>query len=93
MATVYIPTVLQSLTRGEKEISIEATTVRQIVERLDALYPGMAAALVDDDDLRPHIAVAVDGEMSVLGLLERVGEDSEVHFIPALGGGSVNLGL
>jgi len=87
MATVYIPTVLQSLTRGEKEVSLEATTVRQVVERLDALYPGMAAALAEDDDLRPHIAVAVDGEVSVLGLLERVGEDSEVHFIPALGGG------
>lgn len=87
MATVYIPTVLQSLTRGEKEVSLEATTVRQVVERLDALYPGMAAALAEDDDLRPHIAVAVDGEVSVLGLLERVGEESEVHFIPALGGG------
>jgi len=87
MATVYIPTVLQSLTRGEKEVSLEATTVRQVVERLEALYPGMQAALVEDNDLRPHIAVAVDGELSVLGLLERVGEDSEVHFIPALGGG------
>lgn len=87
MATVYIPTVLQSLTRGEKEVSLEATTVRQVVERLDALYPGMASALAEDDDLRPHIAVAVDGEVSVLGLLEHVDEDSEVHFIPALGGG------
>jgi hypothetical protein len=32
--------------------------------------------------------VAVDGEVSVLGLQERVDTDSEVHFIPALGGGS-----
>jgi len=87
MATVYIPPVLQSLTRGEQEVSIEATSVRQLVERLEALYPGMADALVEDDDLKPHIAVAVDGEVSVVGLLERVGEDSEVHFIPALGGG------
>lgn len=93
MATVYIPTGLQSLTRGDKEVSIEATTVRQIVERLEALYPGIQGALVEDDDLRPHIAVAVDGELSVLGLLECVGEDSEVHFIPALGGGSGDLGF
>jgi len=88
MATVFIPTVLQSLTRGDKEVSIAGTSVRQIVARLEALYPGIEAALVEDDDLKPHIAVAVDGEVSVLGLLERVGEDSEVHFIPALGGGS-----
>jgi sulfur-carrier protein len=88
MATVYIPTMLQALSRGEQEVTIEATTVRQIVARLEALYPGMEAALVEDEELRPHIAVAVDGEVSVLGLMEHVQEDSEVHFVPALGGGS-----
>jgi sulfur-carrier protein len=88
MATVYIPTMLQSLSRGEQQVTVEAASVRQIVARLEALYPGMEAALVEDEELRPHIAVAVDGEVSVLGLLEHVGEDSEVHFVPALGGGS-----
>jgi sulfur-carrier protein len=88
MATVYIPPMLQSLSGGVTQVTIEATTVRQVVERLEALYPGMVEALVEDGDLKPHIAVAVDGEASVLGLVERVGEDSEVHFIPALGGGS-----
>ena len=89
MATVYIPEPLQPLSRGEREVTVEATTVRQVIARLEALYPGMEDALVEDGDLKPHIAVAVDGEVSVLGLVERVGTDSEVHFIPALGGGSV----
>ena len=88
MATVYIPPPLQSLSDGATQIDLEATTVRQVVQRLEALYPGMADALVEDDDLKPHVAVAVDGEVSVLGLVERVNADSEVHFIPALGGGS-----
>jgi molybdopterin synthase sulfur carrier subunit len=88
MATVYIPEPLRSLSRGEQQVTIEASTVRQIITRLEALYPGMEDALVEDGDLRPHIAVAVDGEVSVLGVVERVGADSEVHFIPALGGGS-----
>ena len=88
MATVYIPTMLQTLSRGATQVTIEATSVRQVVQRLEALYPGVEASLVEDGDLKPHIAVAVDGEVSVLGLLERVGEDSEVHFVPALGGGS-----
>jgi molybdopterin synthase sulfur carrier subunit len=87
MATVYIPPPLQSLSGGATQVTLEATTVRQVVDRLEALYPGMVDALVEDGDLKPHVAVAVDGEVSVLGLLERVGEDSEVHFIPALGGG------
>lgn len=90
MATVYIPPSLQSLSGGVAQVTIHATTVRQVVERLEALYPGMAEALVEDDELKPHIAVAVDHEASILGLVERVEEDSEVHFIPALGGGSLD---
>jgi molybdopterin synthase sulfur carrier subunit len=88
MATVYIPEPLQPLSRGEKQVTIKATTVRQVIARLEALYPGMEDALVEDGDLKPHIAVAVDGEVSVLGVVEPVGADSEVHFIAALGGGS-----
>lgn len=93
MAIVYIPPPLQSLSGGVTQVTIDAGTVRQIVQKLDALYPGMAEALVEDDELQPHIAVAVDGEFSVLGLTERVHEDSEVHFIPALGGGSTGGSL
>ena len=88
MATVYIPEPLQSLSRGQKEVTLEATTVRQVIAQLEALYPGMEDALVEDGDLKPHIAVAVDGEVSIQGVMEPVGADSEVHFIPALGGGS-----
>jgi molybdopterin converting factor small subunit len=88
MATVYIPEPLQSLSRGEKAVTLEATTVRQVIAQLEALFPGMEEALVEDGDLRPHIAVAVDGEVSILGVVEPVSADSEVHFIPALGGGS-----
>ena len=88
MATVFIPPPLQSLSGGVTQVTIQATTVRQVVEQLEALFPGMAEALVEDDDLKPHIAVAVDHEASIQGLVERVEEDSEVHFIPALGGGT-----
>ena len=42
---------------------------------------------VEEDDLLPGLAVVVDGETSLLGLLERVQESSEVHFLPAIGGG------
>jgi hypothetical protein len=33
------------------------------------------------------LAVSVDGEIAILGLLERVSDDSEIHFVPAIGGG------
>jgi molybdopterin synthase sulfur carrier subunit len=88
MATIYIPATLQSLSGGATQVTVEATSVRQVVAQLEKLFPGMEEALVEDGDLKPYIVVSVDGDFSVRGLMERVDVDSEVHFIPALGGGS-----
>ena len=89
MAEVWIPTGMQSLTDGQQRVQVEGRTVRQIVNNLETQFPGTKARLCDEeqDDLLPGVAVIVDGEASQLGLLERVGEDSEVHFLPAIGGG------
>ena len=48
----------------------------------------MKEELCEEDYINPRIAVAIDGETSNLGMLERVNEDSEIHFIPAMAGGS-----
>ena len=37
--------------------------------------------------LNCNISVAVDGEVSEIGILERVSPNSEVHFLPAIAGG------
>ncbi len=66
---------------------VEGRTVRQIINNLDASYPGMKARLVDNDRIIPGMAVIVDGEVSRLGLLQRVSEENEIHFLPAIGGG------
>ncbi len=87
MATVFIPTMLQPMTSGVKQVHLEARNVRQVIDRLDELYPGMKARLVEDGQIRSNLAVAIDGEVARMGLLERVGETSEVHFVPAIGGG------
>ena len=54
------------------------------------MFPGVKDVLYDaeEDDLQTGVAVIVDGEASQIGLLERVQEDSEVHFLPAIGGGT-----
>lgn len=88
MATVYIPSLMQTLTGGESKVEIQGSTVRQIVENLEAAYPGMKQRLVDDNRIKPSISVAVDGEVTPMGMLEKVGENSEVHFLPAIAGGS-----
>ena len=87
MVTVFIPTMLQPMTSGVKQVDLEARNVRQVIDRLDELYPGMKARLVEDGKIRTNVAVAIDGEVARMGLMEKVGETSEVHFVPAIGGG------
>ena len=61
--------------------------MRQIVNNLEAQYPGFMERLVEDGRIKGNISVAIDGEITPLGMLEKVGENSEVHFLPAIGGG------
>ena len=42
---------------------------------------------MEDGRIKGNISVAIDGEITPLGMLEKVGENSEVHFLPAIGGG------
>lgn len=87
MATVYIPTMLLPLTEGLKQVDLEGRNVRQIIDGLDELYPGIKERLVEDGQIRPNLAVAIDGDVARMGLLERVQDASEIHFVPAIGGG------
>ena len=89
MADVWIPTGMQILTDGNQRVQVVGRTVRQIINNLETQYPGHKSRIYDEeeDDLLPGVAVIVDGEASQLGLLERVEEESEVHFLPAIGGG------
>ena len=79
--------MLQTMTQGVKQVEIAAANVRQVIDRLEELYPGIKARLVEGGQILPNLAVAIDGEVARMGLLEKVGETSEVHFVPAIAGG------
>jgi molybdopterin synthase sulfur carrier subunit len=83
---------MRDLTGGADRVDVPGRTVRQVIESLDAAYPGMKARLVEDDRLKPAIGVAVDGVMSRRGIRQPVGETSEVHFLPAVSGGRAGHG-
>lgn len=69
-------------------MTVQGRTVGQVIADLERQYPGFRDQLLQDDDIKPSIAVSIDGEMGTAGVLDRVGESSEVFFIPAIGGGS-----
>jgi molybdopterin synthase sulfur carrier subunit len=80
--------MLQSFTNGVKQVDVEAANIRQVLDRLDEIYPGLKERLVEDGQIRSNLAVAIDGEVARLGLMERISPTSEVHFVPAIGGGA-----
>jgi len=82
MAIVVIPAGLsQQFTGGKTEFKIDAKTIRGVIRCLDADFPGLGKAIEID------MAVAVDGEIYQDPLLESISPNSEVYFLPRIGGG------
>jgi len=87
MARIFVPAALRSLTGGNSEVVVAGATVREAIDQLDAAYPGTKALLCKDDHLRPGLMVAVDSSVASSGLRHPLTPNSEVHFLPAIGGG------
>ncbi|RIK76418.1 MAG: molybdopterin synthase sulfur carrier subunit [Planctomycetota bacterium] len=87
MARVYLQPQLRDLTMGAAEVEVGGTTLREVIAELDRAYPGLARRLVYGDGLSPGIAASIDGTVTARGLLAAVAADSEIHFLPAIGGG------
>lgn len=91
MPTVFIPSMLRSVTGGKEALEVEGSTVREVINNLESIAPGLRAELVQDGALKPNLAVAVDGAVAPLGLFEPVDPDSEIHFVAAISGGFLPL--
>ena len=87
MATVVIPALLRKYTAGLDRVSVNGKTIGQVIDELSGKYPELRDHLLENGDVKPSIAVSIDGEMGTGGVLDRVGESSEIFFIPAIGGG------
>jgi molybdopterin converting factor small subunit len=79
--------MLRDLTGGRSTVDAAGSTVREVIEDLERKFPGIGEKLIDESRLRSNLSVAVDGEVSPLGLREKVGASSEVHFVAAIKGG------
>jgi sulfur-carrier protein len=87
MATVVVPALLRRLTGGQERVTVTGRNVGQVIDDLERRFPGFRDQLLQLGELKPSIAVSIDGEMGTGGLLDRVKDSSEVFFIPAIGGG------
>jgi molybdopterin synthase sulfur carrier subunit len=86
MPTVFLPQQLRDLTDGVRQIEIEAETLRQAIDALEKRFPGVQGRLCDDSGLLPGLQVSVDN-LSTRKLSTKLQSSSEIHFLPAIGGG------
>jgi molybdopterin synthase sulfur carrier subunit len=87
MATAFIPHQLRDLSGGQAQLEVPAGTVRDAIQALERTFPGIKARLCRDDELSPALQVTIDGILSHRGIRAPVSPDSEIHFLPAIGGG------
>jgi molybdopterin converting factor small subunit len=87
MAQVVLPRSLVALfPASDRRYELEASTVAELIDRLDERVPGMRNRLVDaGPTIRTHLNVFVDGALATLAT--PVAETSVVHVIPAVSGG------
>jgi molybdopterin converting factor small subunit len=78
---------MRALSGGSESVDAEGSTVFDLIESVDSVYPGILIRLVVDGELRPGFAIAIDGEVSHRGLAARVSKNSTVRVLPLVAGG------
>ncbi len=89
-AKVRIPTQLRTLTGGSGEVTVEGSTVGEVLKALDASHPGFAERLFDDAGaLRRFVNVFLaDEDVRFLeGLATPVADGETLSIVPAVAGG------
>ena len=87
MATVFIPAQLRELSGGLQSVELEARNVRDVVQQLDSMFPGFKDRICTDGNISPSLQVSIDSVITSRGMIAKIQPHSEVHFIPAIGGG------
>lgn len=83
---VLIPGALLSYT-GQNWVEAAGTTVADVIDDLEARYPGIRFRMVDEQgNIRRHMRMFFDSEM-VLELSQALRDDGELLIVQALSGG------
>ena len=87
---VRIPTQLRTLTGGSGEVTVEGSTVGEVLKALDAAHVGFAERMFDDAGaLRRFVNVFLaDEDVRFLdGLATPVADGQTISIVPAVAGG------
>ena len=85
--TVRIPTLLHSYTGGRREVEASGSSVGEVMDSLDRVYPGLRFRVIDEQDrIRQHMLIFVNGK-KVEELSQPLGPADQVQILGALSGG------
>ncbi|TDU88751.1 molybdopterin synthase subunit MoaD [Kribbella voronezhensis] len=88
--SVRVPTILRPYTQGASEVSVEGSTLSEVLESLDTSYPGIKGRVLDESgELRRFVNVYVDNDDVRFseGLQTAIKDGGQVSIIPAVAGG------
>jgi molybdopterin synthase sulfur carrier subunit len=88
--SVRIPTILRTYTDGASEVTADGGTLAEVLDSLEASYPGIRGRILDDQGaLRRFVNVYVGNDD--VRFLDSLGtstpEGAQVSVIPAVAGG------
>jgi len=87
---VVIPAPLRRFTAGTDLVEVDATTLNEVLDKLEAKYPGIRGGICESSgSLRRFINIYVDGEdvRFLNDLATPVKDGTEVAIVPAIAGG------
>lgn len=90
MTTVRIPSPLRRYTNGQSKVECTGANISELIENLEAQYPGVKARLCDDNgQIKRYVNVFVNDEeiRSLQGSATQLSDKDEVSIIPAMAGG------
>jgi molybdopterin synthase sulfur carrier subunit len=88
--SVRIPTILRTYTDGASEVTADGGTLSEVLDSLEASYPGIRGRILDDQGaLRRFVNVYVgNDDVRFLDSLDTsTPEGAQVSVIPAVAGG------
>jgi len=88
--SVRIPTPLRKLTGGADEVSIEAGSIGELIDNLEAAHPGLKERICDENgEIRRFVNVYLNDEdvRFLDGRNTALKDGDEVSIVPAIAGG------
>jgi molybdopterin converting factor small subunit len=90
MAKIKFTSALKRFFPSLTESDIEGNTVKQVLDNVEKVYPGISTYLVDDHGhLRRHLNIFINGDLikDRLTLRDNVSNSNEILIFQALSGG------